>query len=141
MQRRRLFLSELCRVGFAAIGSAALTGDAWAQRPTQPIARPPGQPPNRPWLPGRFGADSGGVASGQLPGVFTVVAVHASAHNIRLRDEGGRTAEVHVKPHLFDLSSLRPGDQVEVDFLVPAHGSTKLEAGGIWKVERPPATR
>ena len=118
------------------MGLAALAVDTWAQRPSNPIVRPP---PNRPWLPGRFGADSGGVGSGQLPGIFTVVAVHANAHNVQLRDEGGRTDLVHVKPHLFDLASLRPGDQVEVDFLSPEHGHTKLEAGGMWKVERPAA--
>jgi hypothetical protein len=139
MQRRRPFLSVLCRLGVAALVPAALAADVWAQRPTNPIARPPLQPPNRPWLPGRFGADGGGTGSGQLPGIFTVVAVHASAHNVRLRDETGRNGVVHVQPHLFDLASLHPGDQVEVDFLVAGPGSTKLEAGGMWKVERQPA--
>jgi hypothetical protein len=132
MQPRRLFLSELLRLGCAAAGFGALATGAWAQRPTQPIARPP-QGPNRPLLPGRFGADSG-VASGADPGVFTVVDVDADDHTLRLRDDGGRVGLVHVKPNLFDLASLRPGDQVEVDFVVPDRGSTKLEAGAVWKV-------
>lgn len=132
MQRRRLFLSELFRLGFAAAGSGVLATASWAQRPAQPIARPP-QGPNRPLLPGRFSADSG-VASGADPGVFTVVDVDADDYTLRLRDQSGRVGLVHVKPNLIDLASLRPGDQVEVDFVVPERGSTKLEAGSVWKV-------
>jgi len=68
--------------------------------------------------------------------MFTVVAVDADAGTLRLRDDGGRSGVVHVDPDLFDLDSLKPGDQVEVDFLAPGPGSTQLEAGGIWKVQR-----
>jgi hypothetical protein len=132
MQRRRLFLSELIRLGSAAAAFGTLATAAWAQRPAQPIARPP-QGPNRPLLPGRFNADSG-VASGADPGVFTVVDVDLDDHTLRLRDESSRVGLVHVKPELFDLASLRPGDQVEMDFVVPERGSTKLEAGSVWKV-------
>jgi len=71
-----------------------------------------------------------------MPGVFVVVAVDAQAETLRLRDEGGRTGIVHVNADMFDLESLKPGDEVEVDFLVPGHGSTRLEAGGLWKVQR-----
>src|SRR5262245_47678284 len=123
-------------MGRLAIGSAgygALASQAWAQRPSQPIARPPRQRPDRPLVPGRFNPDStGGVPAGPLPGVFSVLAVDAKADTLRLRDDGGRTGVVHVDPDLFDIESLKGGDQVEVDFLVPGPGSTRLEAAGLW---------
>lgn len=43
---------------------------------------------------------------------------------------------MHVSERTFDLGSLKAGDEVEVDFLVPEPGSTKLEAGALWKVQR-----
>ena len=76
------------------------------------------------------------MASGALPGVYVVVGVDARADTLQLRDEGGRTAVVHVKDHVLDLASLKPGDEVQVDFLVPEAGSTRHEAGSIWKVQR-----
>lgn len=115
---------------------AAATADVWGQRPAQPIARPPGPRPDRPLVPGRFNPDTGGVAAGPLPGAFTVVAVDTQASTLQLRDDSGRRGTVHVDQDLFDLESLKPGDRVEVDFLVPGPGATKLEAGGIWKVQR-----
>ncbi len=121
----------------AAIGPVAmgLASDARAQRPANPIARPPGQRPNRPLVPGRFDS-SDGVASGPLPGVFTVVGVDKQDETLQLRDMNGRTGTVHVDADLFDLESLRPGDEVEVDFIVRGPADTKLEAGGLWKVQR-----
>ena len=86
-------------------------------------------------MPGRFNP-GGGVASGPLPGVYVVVGVDTKAATLQLRDEGGRIALVHVNEDMFDLASLKPGDEVEVDFLVPDPGSARLEAGGLWKVQR-----
>jgi hypothetical protein len=91
--------------------------------------------PGGPLVPGRFDS-TGGVASGALPGVYFVVGVDARADTLQLRDEGGRTSAVHVNDRVLDLESLKPGDEVEVDFLVPDAGSTRLEAGNIWKVQR-----
>jgi hypothetical protein len=134
MLQRRTFLSGLGRAG---IGAAAfwIASSARAQRPAQPIARPPGLRPGGPRGPGRFDPE-GGVAAGALPGVYVVVGVDARADTLQLRDEGGRTAVVHLNGRLSDLESLKPGDEVEVDFAVPGPGSTRLEAGGIWKVQR-----
>ena len=106
-----------------------------AQRPAQPIARPPGQRLGGAILAGRFGAGEG-VAGGASPGVYVVVAVDTQADALQLRDQTGRTELVHVNERSFDLASLQPGDEVEVDFLVPSPGSTRLEAGGLWKVPR-----
>lgn len=124
MLQRRTFVT-----GF---GLAAVAAGAWAQRPAHPIARPPR--PGGAVGRGRF--DTGGVASGALPGVYVVVGVDTKAPGLQLRDDSGRTGLVYVKEDLFDLETLKAGDEVEVDFLVPEPGSTRLEAGGIWKVER-----
>lgn len=126
--QRRTFASGLACAGIvtAAIG---LASGARAQRPAHPIARPP-----RPLVPGRF--HQSGVASGALPGVYVVLEVDKKSETLQLRDESGRTALVHVNEDLFDLDSLKAGDEVEVDFMVPEPGSAKLEAGGLWKVQR-----
>ena len=132
--QRRTVLTKFGSVAFSALTVGALP-TARAQRPANPIARPPGQRPDRPLRPGRFDP-SDGVPSGPLPGVFVVIAVNTQAETLQLRDQGGRTGIVHVNADMFDLESLKPGDEVEVDFLVPEPGSTKLEAGGLWKVQR-----
>ncbi|MEJ5992125.1 hypothetical protein WG902_19140 [Ramlibacter sp. PS3R-8] len=130
MLQRRTFVSGL--------GSAAAflwtAGPARAQRPAHPIARPPGVRAAGAIVRGRFGPDSG-VASGALPGVYVVVAVDSNANTLRLRDEAGRTADVYVSERMMDLDSLKPGDEVEVDFAVPGPGSTRLEAAVIWKLQ------
>ena len=134
MLQRRTFVTALGRAGMAA-AAVWTVSNARAQHPARPIARPPGLRPGGPLVSGRFEAQ-GGVASGALPGVYVVVGVDARADMLQLRDEGGRTEAVHVKDHVFDLESLKPGDEVEVDFLVPDPGGTRLEAGNLWKVQR-----
>ena len=124
MLQRRTFAWGLC--------GAALVSGAWAQRPAQPIARPPGV--RLGGVAGRFNGD--GVASGAMPGVYVVVSVDAGADALTVRDDTGRTGVVHVKEHVFDLDELQPGEEVEIDFLMPDPGSTKYEAGGVWKVQR-----
>jgi hypothetical protein len=134
--QRRTLLSGLGYLCIGAMGLAVSVRHACAQRPAHPIARPPLQRPDRPLVPGRFGPSTGGVAAGPLPGLFTVVKVDMRASTIQLRDDGGRSGTVHVDTEMIDLESLKAGDLVEVDFLVPGPGSTKLEAAGIWKVQR-----
>jgi hypothetical protein len=68
--------------------------------------------------------------------LFTVVSVDTRAATIRLRDDGGRSGIVHVGDGAVDLDALKAGDLVEVDFLVPEPGSTRLQAAGIWPVQR-----
>jgi hypothetical protein len=119
------------------VGAVAVAGpfrQTWAQRPAHPIARPPR--PDRPLTPGRFNPATGSVARGPLPGLFTVVKVDSRASTIQLRDDGGRTGIVHVDSDMIDLDAFQAGDVVEVDFLVPEPGSTKLQAAGIWPVQR-----
>ena len=132
MLQRRTFASGIACAGIAAT-AIGIAPSVRAQRPTHPIARPPR--PGQALGPGRFDP-GGGVASGPLPGVYVVVDVDTKAETLKLRDGGGRTDLVRVNEGVFDLESLKPGDEVEVDFLVPGPGSTGLQAGGLWKVQR-----
>jgi len=134
MLQRRNFLSGLGTMALAAVVLGIVPG-VRAQRPANPIARPPGQRLAGALVVGRFNA-SGGVATGASPGVYAVVAVDMQAEALQLRDGDGRTALVYVNGDSFDLESVKPGDEVEVDFLVPEPGRTRLEAGGVWKVQR-----
>ena len=47
------------------------------------------------------------------------------------------TVKVHVGEGIYDISKLKPGEQVQVNFLVPDGLSTKLSAAGIWPVKAP----
>lgn len=68
-------------------------------------------------------------------GVFEVVSVQASNRMVRLRSGDGRTADVSVAEHVYDLSKLKAGDKVKVDFFQPDDANPKLSAAGIWPVE------
>ena len=130
--KRRVFTKLLAIVGLAALGAHAL-----AQRPANPIYRPrPGRPGGAP-ARGRIRGTTGGVNRGPLPGVFTVTSVDAGENTLRLSDDDGQVADVEVQSHVFDLSTLQAGDEVEVDFIVPAaNDSGRLAAATIWKLER-----
>jgi hypothetical protein len=104
-----------------------------AQRPAQPIYRPGWS--GRPLQPGRLNPYAAGGVGGAAPGTFTVVSVNRSQNTLKLRDGDGRTADVFVRSDLYDLSTLKSGDEVAVDFLVPDSGETRLAAGSIFKIE------
>jgi hypothetical protein len=115
--------SHLVKLALAPLILAAFEGGALAQRPSQPGSRP-----GRPGRPGRF---YGGVNYGAAPGVFTVAAVNTRDSLLQLRDEDSRTAEVYVSPRLFDVATLKVGDQVVVDFFVQGDNDDRLEAASI----------
>jgi hypothetical protein len=71
-------------------------------------------------------------------GVFKVDAVDTRENILRLSDGDGRSADVYVSPRMFDLSTLKPGDQVAVDFFVPGDNEDRIEAASVYKLE--PAT-
>ena len=121
MLQRRIFL-------FATLLAGA--GGAWAQRVTNPIARP-----IHPGLVGRFSMRDG-VASGAMPGTYTVVTVDKDDETLQLRDTDGMTGLVHVDGDMFDFDEVKAGDEVQVDFKVQEPGVKRFEAGGIWKVQR-----
>ena len=68
-------------------------------------------------------------------GTLEVLAVRPADRVIRLRDKEGKSADVHVQEHVYDLSKLKPGDKVKVDFYQPVEGDTQLRAAGIWPAE------
>jgi hypothetical protein len=68
-------------------------------------------------------------------GVHEVVAVRAADRVVRLRDKEGKEADVHVQEHVYDLSKLKPGDKVKVDFFQPNQGDPRVRAAGIWPAE------
>jgi hypothetical protein len=109
------------------------SGRARAQRPSQPIYRPVPGRPGRPARPGRLYGTSG---YGAAPGVFVVAGVNSRDGLLRLRDEDGQTAEVYVSHRLFDIDTLKAGDEVAVDFFVGGDNDERLEAASIFKVER-----
>lgn len=68
-------------------------------------------------------------------GVHEVVSVRAADRVMRLRDKEGKEADVHVQSHIYDLSKLKPGDKVKVDFFQPNQGDPRVRAAGVWPVE------
>ena len=68
-------------------------------------------------------------------GVLEVLAVRPADRVIRLRDKEGKTADVHVQEHVYDLSKLKAGDKVRVDFFQPTQGDPRVRAAGVWPAE------
>jgi hypothetical protein len=68
-------------------------------------------------------------------GVHEVLSVRPADRVMRLRDKEGKEADVHVQEHIYDLSKLKPGDKVKVDFFQPTQGDPRVRAAGVWPVE------
>lgn len=47
-------------------------------------------------------------------------------------DGDGRREDVYVRPHTFDISELKSGDEIVVDFVMPHGRSSRLEAAHLW---------
>jgi hypothetical protein len=75
---------------------------------------------------------SGSINYAPRPGVFVVVAVDDHERTVRLRARNGVAADVVVADDVYDVSKLRPGDRVQVDFLVPNDKAEPLAAAAIW---------
>lgn len=116
-------IRALCALALAA----ALAVPALAQRPgggDRPGRdRPPRPPESIPAVESY---------APQTTSVFEVLSVRASDRVVRLRGKDGKTADVHVADHVYDVSKLKAGDQVRVDFLQPDEGDTRLRAAGLW---------
>jgi hypothetical protein len=76
----------------------------------------------------------GGANQAPLPGVFTVVSVDSYSGLVRLRAPDGATENVRVGADTYDISKLKPGDRIQVDFLVPEDSGSPLKAASIWPV-------
>ena len=129
MKRRAVLATSASATLVLAIAMAG--ANSVAQRPARPIALPPR--PSGPIGPGRFPAVVDSVIRQQPPGVFVVRAVSERDNIVQLSDADGRSAGVYVDPHVFDVSELKSGDEVVVDFVVPADSNARLTAAAVWK--------
>ena len=68
-------------------------------------------------------------------GIFEVISVQASERVVRLRASDGKALDVSVAEHVYDLSKLRAGDKLKVDFFQPDDANPNVSAAGIWPVE------
>ena len=74
----------------------------------------------------------GGINYAPQPEVYSIVLIDASGRMLRLRAADGRTGLVYVAEGVYDLSKLKAGDKVRVDFIAPDASSSKLSAASIW---------
>ena len=77
-----------------------------------------------------------GVANPVANGVFKVVSVDSYSRTVQMQGAPG-TIDVYVGEGIYSLSKLKPGDQIQVNFLVPDGKSNKISAAGIWPVKQP----
>ena len=84
--------------------------------------------------PGGRRMQGGGINYAPQPGIFVVVSTDSYAQTVRLRGADGTTADVYVNSDVYDLSKLKAGDRVQVNFLEPDGLSNKLAAANIWAV-------
>ena len=68
-------------------------------------------------------------------GIFEVISVQASDRVVRLRASDGKALDVIVAEHVYDLSKLKAGDKLKVDFFQPDEANPNVSAAGIWPVE------
>ena len=54
---------------------------------------------------------------------------------VRLRAADGRTGDVFFPEGVFDLSTLKAGDQIRVDFVKPDKADKGLKAASAWPVK------
>ena len=74
----------------------------------------------------------GGINYAPGPAVYSVILIDAKGRTVRLRAADGRTGLVHVAEGVYDLSTLKAGDKIRVDFAEPEAASTKLRAAAIY---------
>jgi hypothetical protein len=74
----------------------------------------------------------GGLNYSPRPAVYAVISVNADARTVQLRAADGRTGNVYFAEEVFDVSTLRPGDKVRVDFVVPDETNKSLRAATVW---------
>ena len=74
----------------------------------------------------------GGLNYAPRPAVYAVLSVDADARTVQLRAADGRTGNVYVDEAVFDVSTLKPGDKIRVDFVVPDATNKSLRAASVW---------
>jgi len=76
----------------------------------------------------------GGLNYAPQPAVYAVVSVNRAARKVRLRAADGRTGDVIVPEGVFDLTTLKAGDSIRVDFVAPDKAKN-LTAASVWPVK------
>ena len=77
----------------------------------------------------------GGLNWAPVPAVYDVVSLNREARMVRLRAADGRTGDVFFPEGVFDLSTLKSGDQIRVDFVAPDKAKKGLTAASAWPVK------
>lgn len=74
----------------------------------------------------------GGLNYAPKPAIYAVVSVDADARTVQLRAADGRTGNVYVAETVYDVSTLKAGDKIRVDFVVPDEANRGLRAASVW---------
>ena len=77
----------------------------------------------------------GGLNYAPVPAVYAVISINKDARMVRLRAADGRTGDVFFPEGVFDLSTLKSGDQIRVDFVKPEKEDKGLKAASAWSVK------
>ena len=78
----------------------------------------------------------GGVNLAPNDPVLQVVSIDSYGRVVKMRDANGKTLDVQVGEGIYDLSKLKIGDKVQVNFLEPdGLGSNKVKAASIYPVQ------
>ncbi|HSC64509.1 MAG TPA: hypothetical protein VLD35_12790 [Caldimonas sp.] len=77
----------------------------------------------------------GGLNYAPVPAVYTVVSFDRESRKVRLRAADGRTGDVFFPQDVFDLSKLKAGDLIRVDFVAPDKSTKGLTAASAWPVK------
>ena len=79
----------------------------------------------------------GSVNQAPADPILQVVAVDSYSRIVQMRGPDGKTVNVYVGEGIYPLSKLKPGDKVQVNFLVPdgPGDSSPLKAANIWPVQ------
>lgn len=77
----------------------------------------------------------GGINWAPAPGVFSVVSIDSYNRLVRMRSQDGTSGDVYVGGDIYDLSKLKVGDKIQVNFVIPDAMNPKLAAANIWPVQ------
>jgi hypothetical protein len=93
---------------------------------------PPAQAQAAPIAPVAGRTQAGGVNHAPRPGLYSVVLVDAKVGRIRVRDLEGKLIDANVAPGAYDLSKLKIGDKIRIDFAAQDDLKTRPTAAVIW---------
>ena len=77
----------------------------------------------------------GGLNYAPQPAVYDVISLDRDDRMVQLRAADGRTGNVYVAAEVFDLSTLKPGDKIRVDFVKRDGANKGLKAASVWPVK------